>query len=157
MRSRQVLFRTGALLIVLLIAAAMFIIGRGHTVYFDNKTAEYNGQTYEAFHKVVVTVDGEQVAKLGKRERGMADTMGQKFQMTLEITDEKGAQPHSHKVSMPIPYGMDGVIINILHIMSVHRECRKSALRECRHYSRKIYRARSFRSVKAPYGLYGIA
>ena len=118
MRSRTVLFRTGALLIVLLIAAAMFIIGRGHTVYLDNKTAEYNGQTYEAFHKVVVTVDGEQVAKLGKRERGMADLMGQNFKMTLEITDEKGAQPHSHKVSMPIPYGMDGVIINIPELMA---------------------------------------
>ena len=119
MRSkRQILFRAGALLIVLLIAAVMFIIGRGHTVYFDNKTAEYNGQEYEAFHKVVVTVDGEQVAKLGKRDRGMADTMGQNFVMTLEITDEKGAQPHSHKVSMSLPYSMDGIIINIPELMA---------------------------------------
>ncbi len=118
MRSRRVLFRAGALLIVLLIAALMFVIGRGHTVYFDNKTAEYNGQTYEAFHKVVVTVDGEQVAKLGKRDRGMADTMGQKFEMTLEITDEKGAEPHSHKVSMTLPYGMDGIIINLPEMMA---------------------------------------
>ena len=118
MRSRRVLFRAGALLIVLLIAALMFVIGRGHTVYFDNKTAEYNGQTYEAFHKVVVTVDGEQVAKLGKRDRGMADTMGQKFEMTLEITDEKGSEPHSHKVSMTLPYGMDGIIINLPELMA---------------------------------------
>ena len=119
MRSkRQLLFRAGALLIVLAIAACMFVIGRGHTVYFDNKTAEYNGQEYEAFHKVVVTVDGEQVAKLGKRDRGMADTMGQNFVMTLEITDEKGAQPHSHKVSMPLPYSMDGIIINIPELMA---------------------------------------
>ena len=48
---RQLLFRAGALLIVLLIAAAMFVIGRGHTVYFDNKTIEVNGQTYEAFQR----------------------------------------------------------------------------------------------------------
>ncbi len=119
MRSkRQLLFRAGALLIVLAIAACMFVIGRGHTVYFDNKTAEYNGQEYEAFHKVVVTVDGEQVAKLGKRDRGMADTMGQNFVMTLEITDEKGSQPHSHKVSMQLPYSMDGIIINIPELMA---------------------------------------
>ena len=119
MRSkRQLLFRAGALLIVLAIAVCMFVIGRGHTVYFDNKTAEYNGQEYEAFHKVVVTVDGEQVAKLGKRDRGMADTMGQNFVMTLEITDEKGSQPHSHKVSMPLPYSMDGIIINIPELMA---------------------------------------
>ena len=45
-------------------AAAMMVIGRGHTVYFDNKTLEdYQGQTYKAFEKVVVTVKDEQVAK----------------------------------------------------------------------------------------------
>ena len=115
---RQLLFRAGALLIILLVAALMFVIGRGHTVYFDNKTAEYNGQTYEAFYKVIVTVDGEQVAKLSKRDRGMANTMGQSFQMTLEITDEKGAQPHSHKVSMHLPYNMDGIILNLPELMA---------------------------------------
>ena len=119
MRSkRQLLFRAGALLIVLLLAAAMFVIGRGHTVYFDNKTAEYNGQTYEAFEKVVVYVDGEKPAKLKKRDRGMVETMGQKFTMTLEITDEKGSGPHSHKVSMTLPYGMDGIIINLPELMA---------------------------------------
>ena len=118
MRSRQFLFRAGALLIVLLIAACMFVIGRGHTVYFDNKTAEYNGQTYEAFEKVVVYVDGEKPAKLKKRDRGMAETMGQKFSMTLEITDEKGSEPHSHKVNMTLPYGMDGIIINLPELMA---------------------------------------
>ena len=95
---RQLLFRAGALLIVLLIAAAMFVIGRGHTVYFDNKTIEVNGQTYEAFHKVEVFVKGEKVAKLGKRDRGMAETMGQKFEMTLEVTEEKGKDPDTYGV-----------------------------------------------------------
>ena len=115
---RKLIFRVGALLLVLLIAAAMMVIGRGHTVYFDNKTMEYNGQSYEAFHKVEVYVKDERVAKLSKRDRGMAETMGQKFTMTLEITDEKGSEPHSHKVSMTLPYGMDGIIINLPELMA---------------------------------------
>jgi len=115
---RRLLFRTGALLLVLAVAAVMFVIGRGHTVYFDNKTMEYNGQSYEAFYKVVVTVDGEQVAKLSAHDRGMADTMGQNFRMTLEITDEKGAEPRTQSVSMPLPYGMDGVIVNLPALMN---------------------------------------
>ena len=115
---RQLLFRAGALLIVLLIAAAMFVIGRGHTVYFDNKTIEVNGQTYEAFHKVEVFVKGEKVAKLGKRDRGMAETMGQKFEMTLEVTEEKGKDPDTYGVTLNLPYNMDGIIINLPALLS---------------------------------------
>lgn len=115
---RQLIFRIAALAIVLVIAAAMFVVGRGHTIYFDNKTLEYNGQEFKAYHKVKVIVDGEEVAKLSERDRGMADIMGQTLTMTLEITDEKGGTPHSHKVSMGIPYGMDGIILNLPALMA---------------------------------------
>ena len=115
---RQLIFRIAALAIVLVIAAAMFVVGRGHTIYFDNKTLEYNGQEYKAYHKVKVIVDGKEVAKLSERDRGMADIMGQTLTMTLEITDEKDAAPHSHKVSMGGPYNMDGIIINIPALMA---------------------------------------
>jgi hypothetical protein len=115
---RQLIFRIAALAIVLVIAAAMFVVGRGHTIYFDNKTLEYNGQEYKAYHKVKVIVDGKEVAKLSERDRGMADIMGQTLTMTLEITDEKDAAPHSHKVSMGVPYNMDGIIINIPALMA---------------------------------------
>ena len=115
---RQLIFRIAALAIVLVIAAAMFVVGRGHTIYFDNKTLEYNGQEYKAFHKVKVIVDGKEAAKLSERDRGMADIMGQTLSMTLEITDEKNGTPHSHKVSMGVRYNMDGIIINIPALMA---------------------------------------
>ena len=115
---RQLIFRIAALAIVLVIAAAMVVIGRGHTIYFDNKTLEYNGQEYKAYHKVKVIVDGKEVAKLSERDRGMADIMGQTLTMTLEITDEKDGTPHSHKVSMGVPYNMDGIIINLPALMA---------------------------------------
>ena len=40
-----ILFRVLAVAALLVIAAAMMWIGRGHTVYVDNKTFEYEGQT----------------------------------------------------------------------------------------------------------------
>lgn len=112
-KNRQLLFRAGALLAVILLAAAMMVIGRGHTVYFDNKTLEHGGQSYEAYHRVNVYVDGERIAKLGKRDRGMAETMGQKFSMTLEVTPEKGDAAETYNVSLNLPYSMDGILINI--------------------------------------------
>jgi hypothetical protein len=118
MNKRKLLFRVGAILIILVIAACMFVIGRGHTVYFDNKETSYNGQTIEPFYKVTVTVGDQKPAKLSKGDRGMADIMGQKLTMTLEITDAEGDQPHAHKVSMSVPYNMDGITINIPALMA---------------------------------------
>ncbi len=115
---RQLIFRAAAIAVILVIAVIMFIIGRGHTIYFDNVSADYEGKSYDAYYKVTVIKDGEKVAKLAEDERGMTDLMGQTLSMTLEITDEKGAEPHSHRVSMPIPYGTDGIVINVPELMA---------------------------------------
>ena len=114
MRGKTLLIRLAALAVVVAVAAAMMVIGRGHTLYFDNKTIEeYQGQEYKSFERVVVTVKGEEVAKLGKRERGMATWIGQNFKMTLEITEKKGDEPRIEEISLELPYNMDGIIINL--------------------------------------------
>ncbi len=110
---RKFLFRAGAIVILLLIAGAMFIVGRGHTVFFDNKAIEYNGQTYAAPYKVVVIVDGEQAAKLYDKERGKAICIGQKFTMSLEVTEVKGGNEETSTITLDLPYNMDGIIINM--------------------------------------------
>lgn len=114
MRGKTLLIRIAALAVCAALAAAMMVIGRGHTLYFDNKTIEdYQGQEYKAFERVVVTVKGEEVAKLGKRERGMATWIGQSFKMTLEITEKKGDEPRTEEVCIQLPYGVDGIVINL--------------------------------------------
>lgn len=110
---RTILFRVGAILLLLIIAGIMMFIGRGHTVYVDNKSLDYNGQTYSTPYKVVVFVDGEQVAKLRDKERGMATCIGQKFNMTLEITQEKGGSEETINVTLGLPYHWDGIAINL--------------------------------------------
>ena len=112
-KKRAILIRAAAIAFLLLLAGAMFLIGRGHTIYLDNKTLEYNGETYSAFQRARVSVGGEEVAKLGKRERGMATCIGQSFQMTLEITAKKGDEPVVYPISLHLPYGMDGIVINL--------------------------------------------
>lgn len=110
---RAFLFRALTVLLLIAIGGVMLIIGRGHTVYIDNKSIEYNGQTYEGPYKAVVFVDGEQVAKLYDKERGMAACMGQRFDMTLEITQKKGGDEATQSISLRLPYNMDGVVINL--------------------------------------------
>ena len=45
MKTKKLIVRLVALLIVIAVAALMFVIGRGHTIYIDNKTLEYEGET----------------------------------------------------------------------------------------------------------------
>ena len=112
MKKRTLFFRLGAIAILLAIAAVMMVIGRGHTVYFDNKKLEVNGETYDTPYKVCVYVGDERVAKLYDKERGMATWIGQNFEMTLEITQEKGGDETTETYQIKLPYNMDGIVIN---------------------------------------------
>ena len=110
---RKWMFRLGTVLVLIAIAACMMVIGRGHTVYFDNKKLEYEGQTYDTYRRINVFVNGEQVAKLSAKDRGMATFMGQSFSFDLEITKEKGDDPVTNTYQIKVPYGRDGTVLNL--------------------------------------------
>ena len=113
MKKRRILFCAGTILLLIAIAALMMVIGRGHTIYFDNKNLEVDGQKYEAVRRINVNVDGEQVAKLSKKERGMATCMGQKFKFDIEVIREKGGDSEFYTYNIESPYGMDGLVVNL--------------------------------------------
>ena len=48
MKARRLIIRIAAVLVLVVIGVIMSIIGRGHTIYLDKKTLEYDGQTYKA-------------------------------------------------------------------------------------------------------------
>jgi len=110
---RKWMFRLGTLLVLIAIAACMMVIGRGHTVYFDNKKLEYEGQEIDTYRKIVVSVGGEQVAKLSAKDRGMATFTGQKISFHLEVTKEKGDDPVEYDYTVKVPYGQDGTVLNL--------------------------------------------
>ena len=110
---RKWLFRGCTVLVILIIAALMFVVGRGHTVYVDNKTLEYNGETHEALQRVEVWVGGERLSKLGKRERTSSTVIGQSFEMKLVNTVNKGDEPVEETVKLSLPYGWDGIVVNV--------------------------------------------
>ena len=110
---RTLIIQLAAVVVLVVIAYIMTIIGRGHTVYLDNKKLEYNGQTYDTPYKVVVYQDGEQIAKLYDRERGSTTCIGQKLTLTLEITQQKGGSETTEVYTLSLPRNMDGIIINL--------------------------------------------
>ena len=118
MKSRRLVFLLLLIVILVAISAVMMVIGRGHTVYFDNKSLEYQGTTYEAPYKIEIHVgdnaDGDALSKLYEDERAAADQIGQEITVTLIITQEKGGDEEAPVTfNIPLPYGMDGPIINL--------------------------------------------
>ena len=112
-KTTSILFKVGTVVLLLAIAAVMFAIGRGHTVYFDNKKLEYNGSTIDTPYKVVVIDGDEQVGKLYDKERAMTTVIGQTLDITFKITQEKGGDETIVSYRFALPYNMDGVIINL--------------------------------------------
>ena len=113
MNKRRLFFRLGAIALLVVIAACMMVIGRGHTVYVDNKSLDYNGETYKPYYRATVYVNGERISKLQPKERTSATNIGQSFSMTLELIKEKGQDAETVDISLKLPYKLDGIIVNI--------------------------------------------
>lgn len=113
MKTRRLVIRVAVVLVLIIVGIIMSIIGRGHTIYLDNTTLEYNGQTYKAPYKVTIYVGDEQLTKLYDKERSSTTCLGQTFTVTLEVMETKNGSEEMQTYKIPVPKNMDGVIINI--------------------------------------------
>ena len=98
---------------LVLLAVLMLRIGRGHTIYFDNRALEYQGATTAAPYKITVIVNGEQISKLYEKERCSVTNIGDKLELTVEVMQQKGGSETTSVYSLKVPHDLDGVIINL--------------------------------------------
>ena len=112
-KTRSWIIRAAFLLVLVLIAVVMLRIGRGHTVYFDNRALDYQGTTTAAPYKITVTVNGEQISKLYEKERCSVTNIGDKLELTLEVMQQKGGSETTTIYNLKLPHNLDGVIINL--------------------------------------------
>ena len=112
-KTRSWIIRAAFLLVLVLIAVVMLRIGRGHTVYFDNRALDYQGTTTAAPYKITVTVNGEQISKLYEKERCSVTNIGDKLELTLEVMHQKGGSETTTTYNLKLPHNLDGVIINL--------------------------------------------
>ena len=115
---KRFFIRLATVLVLIGIAVLMYFLGRGHTVYIDNKKLEYNGTTYDTPYKVEVYVGGERIAKLYDKERGSSICIGANFKMELKVTQEKGGTETEETYSIKLPYDKDGLIVNLPGLMA---------------------------------------
>ena len=110
---KSLMYKLLTVAFLIIVCIIMMIIGRGHTIYLDNKTKVVDGKEYLSYYKVVILVGGKEVARLSEEDRGEAINIGQKFDMTLKITPKKNGAENISKYTISIPYNKDQVIINL--------------------------------------------
>ena len=110
---RSWIIRIAFVLVLVLVAVVTLRIGRGHTVYFDNRAVDKGGQSVEAPYKITVYVNGEQISKLYEKERCSVTNIGDKLELTLEVMQQKGGSETTTTYNLKLPHNLDGVIINL--------------------------------------------
>ena len=110
---RSWLIRIAFILVLVLVAVLMLRIGRGHTVYFDNRALDKDGQSVAAPYKITVCVNGEQISKLYDKERCMVTNIGDSLELTVEVMQQKGGSETTETYKLTLPHSIDSVIINL--------------------------------------------
>ena len=110
---RSWIIRIAFVLVLVLIAVVMLRIGRGHTVYFDNRALDKDGQSVAAPYKITVYVNGEQISKLYDKERCMVTNIGDSLELTVEVMQQKGGSETTETYKLTLPHSIDSVIINL--------------------------------------------
>lgn len=108
---RRILFTSALVVILVAISVVCFVVGRGHTVYLDNKSIE--GTDYSSYASITIVYKGEEIVTLEKTERGSIAFTGQKLDVQFKAKKTNAAMEETIDVSMDIPYNLDGIIINI--------------------------------------------
>ena len=110
---RSWIIRIAFVLVLVLVAVLMLRIGRGHTVYFDNRALDKDGQAVAAPYKITVYVNGEQISKLYDKERCMVTNIGDGLELTVEVMQQKGGSETTETYKLTLPHSIDSVIINL--------------------------------------------
>ena len=105
--------RIAFVLVLVLVAVLMLRIGRGHTVYFDNRALDKDGQSVAAPYKITGYVNGEQISKLYDKERCMVTNIGDSLELTVEVMQQKGGSETTETYKLTLPHSIDSVIINL--------------------------------------------
>lgn len=119
MKNKSLIYKIILVLILTVICFVMIYIGRGHTLYFDNKSMEVDGVVINPPYRVQVYIKGKEVADLKDGDRGMAIWIGPKAHIELEVIKEKGVGKENIKYDVPLPREYDGVVINLVGLLNV--------------------------------------
>lgn len=110
-KTRRILFTLAFVSILVGICVVCFIVGRGHTIYLDNKTTD--DEKYHYYDAIDIYQDGEKLTTLNARERTSLTQIGQNFEVELHYRKGKNDEKKEMVAYFKLPYDLDGIVINL--------------------------------------------
>lgn len=80
-------------IVVIGISVALFITGRLHSIYFENKTKD----GYTAIKDISYSLNGEKAKKVRVNRRGMSEGKGRTHELLITYKDETGKKQEIKK------------------------------------------------------------
>ncbi len=109
MTTRSLVARTLLVAALVLLAVAMYFIGKGHTLYLDTHPVTYEGTKYPAPLQVTVRVDNLKPEDLIDNDRVAVSVMGQRHRLTIDKGD--GSAPIIRQFSIPL--SMNEAVVSV--------------------------------------------
>ncbi|MCX7776132.1 MAG: hypothetical protein N2067_08540 [Spirochaetaceae bacterium] len=100
MTTRSIIARALLVAALVLLAVAMYFIGKGHTLYLDTHAVTFEGTKHPAPLQVTVQVDNLKPEDLIDNDRVAVSVMGQRHRLTIDQGD--GSAPITRQFSIPL-------------------------------------------------------
>ncbi|MGH4037738.1 MAG: DUF6672 family protein [Sphaerochaeta sp.] len=110
--TRRTIVRISALVVIILLAFAMFRIGKQHSILLDDKTVTVQGQEYKALDIVEVQVGKQDSVELVKRDRDVAVVTGQSHKIKVTYTDAQWNEIELER-KIKIPFDQEMIIFSV--------------------------------------------
>ncbi|MDR1621634.1 MAG: hypothetical protein LBS00_04595 [Synergistaceae bacterium] len=108
---RSSIQRTGVVLALIVFAACLFYIGKGHVLFLDTNGITIDGKEFRSYASVTVSVDGKELdSPMGRAERAMVTVSGPRHKIV--IADDAGAGNKVEK-TFTIPTFTGRVLVSI--------------------------------------------
>ncbi len=115
MRPRSLIQRTCVILGLIVLAACLFYIGRGHTLLLDTNAVTIDGRELRSFSSAAVSVDGQELnSSMGRAERVMLVVSGPKHRIVIQDDSDPDKKVER---AFTIPTFMDMAIVSIPAIL----------------------------------------
>ncbi|WP_294657419.1 DUF6672 family protein [uncultured Fusobacterium sp.] len=98
------------IIVIIGISIALFVTGRLHSVYFENKTKD----GYVAINDISYSLNGEKAKKVRINKRGMGEVKGRTHELIVTFKDKAGKK---HEIKKTITLGTTENVIIYLPVL----------------------------------------
>jgi len=111
--TKQIIIRIIFISLLLILGIFLYISGKEHTIFIDNKEITLNDTTYRANSDYKVWIDNKELKVIKKGERGLTKVTGTNHKIMVEKISDKVLTGEKHEMRFRLKMNEKIIIINL--------------------------------------------